>query len=57
LACYDLDRFRDLVFEKRLWEAHSHEREVTESLEADDVALMRFGIEWIKDQLFGEFRL
>jgi Fe-S-cluster containining protein len=56
LACYDLDRFRDLVFEKGLWEAHSLEHEVIESVEADDVALMRFGIEWIKDKLFGDIR-
>ncbi len=52
LACYDLDRFRDLVFEKRLLEAHPVEEKVIESLEEDDVALMRFGIEWIKDKLF-----
>ena len=56
LACYDLDRFRDLVFEKRLWEAHSLKEEVIKALEEDDVALMRFGIEWIKDKLFGDIR-
>jgi hypothetical protein len=56
LACYDLDRFRDLIFDKRLWEAHSLEEEVIESLETDDVALMRFGIEWIKEKLFGDIR-
>jgi hypothetical protein len=54
LACYDLDRFRDLVFEERLWEAHPVTEEVIKSLEKDDVALMRFGIEWIKDKLFGD---
>ena len=56
LACYDLDRFRDFVFEKRLWEAHALEQEAVESLKVDDVALMRFGIEWIKDKLFGDTR-
>ena len=54
LACYDLDRFRDLVFEKRLWEARSVKAEAIRALEEDDVALMRFGIEWLKDQLFGD---
>jgi len=53
LACYDLDRFRDLVFEKRLWEARSVKEEAIRALEEDDVALMRFGIEWIKGRLFG----
>jgi hypothetical protein len=52
LACYDFDRFRDTVFEKRLWEALPVEEEVVKALSEDDVALMRFGIEWIKKELF-----
>lgn len=54
LACYDVDRFRVLVFEKRLWESHPVKEEVFKALKGDDVALMRFGIEWIKGELFGE---
>jgi Fe-S-cluster containining protein len=54
LASYDLDRFRDIVFEKRLWETHRMGEEATKALEEDDVALMRFGIEWIKQELFSE---
>lgn len=54
LACYDLDRFREAVFEKRLWEALPIEEGVLKRLEEDDVALMRFGIEWIKHELFPE---
>ncbi len=56
LACYDLDSFRDFVFGKRLWETYPVEENVLKFLEDDDMALMRFGIEWIKDQLFGNFR-
>ena len=54
LACYDLDRYRDFVFEKRLWEAHPIEEKVLKDLEDDDVAMMQFGIEWIKGRLFGD---
>jgi len=54
MASYDLDRFRDAVFEKRLWEALAVEMGVVEALSEDDVALMRFGIELIKKELFGE---
>jgi len=54
LACYDLDRYRDFVFEKRLWESHPIEEKVLKDLEDDDVALMQFGIEWIKGRLFGD---
>jgi hypothetical protein len=53
-ACYDLDRFRDTVFEKRLWEALPVEEEVLKALGEDDVSLMRFGIEWLKHELFPE---
>jgi hypothetical protein len=54
LACYDLDRFRDHVFEKRLWETLHSEEKVVKALADDDVSLMRFGIKWIKHELFGE---
>ncbi|OEU47169.1 MAG: hypothetical protein BA872_08650 [Desulfobacterales bacterium C00003060] len=56
LACYDLDGFRDLVLEKRLskTQAHPVKKEVIETLEVDDVALLRFGMEWIKGRLFGK---
>ncbi len=54
MAWYDLDRYRDFVFEKRLWEAHPIEEKVLKDLEDDDVAMMQFGIEWIKGRLFGD---
>ena len=53
MACYDLDRFRGLTFEKRLWEAAAVREDRVEALREDDVALMRFAIEWIKGVLFG----
>lgn len=53
LACYDLDRFRDFVFEKGLCREHPDRERLTGKLETDDLALMRFGIEWIKKTIFG----
>jgi len=53
MACYDLDRFRDLTFEKRLWEAAAIREDRVEALRGDDGALMRFAMEWIKGALFG----
>ena len=53
MACYDLDLFRDFVFENRLWEETSLETHHTEAILKDDVTLMRFGISWIKNRLFG----
>lgn len=54
MACYDLDRFKDFAFEKRLWDTSSVEKTVSQDIQEDDVALMRFGIEWTKRTLFGE---
>jgi len=53
LACYDLDRFRDFLVEKRLWESYPMDEKKLQALEHDDVALMQFAIEWIKGRLFG----
>jgi Fe-S-cluster containining protein len=54
LACYDLDRFRDFAFEKQLWEACDVKELNMEKFEQDDVALLRFAMAWIKEQLFGK---
>jgi hypothetical protein len=53
MACYDLDRFRDLTFEKRLWEAAPITEAGVEALRGHDGALMRFAMEWIKGAVFG----
>ena len=53
MACYDLDRFRDLTFEERLWEAAALSEDRVEGIREDDIALLRFAIEWIKRMLFG----
>jgi hypothetical protein len=52
-ACYDLDRFRDLTLEKRLWRCAAVEKDMAEAIREDDVALLRFAIEWIKGAVFG----
>ena len=54
LACYDIDRFRDFAFDKRLWEAFPVDGDNVDSLKEDDVALMRFALAWIKERLFAE---
>ncbi len=53
LACYDLDRFRDFAFENSLWKDSSITEDTVDALREDDVALIRFAIEWIKGRLFG----
>lgn len=53
MACYDLDGFRDLTFEKKLWASAAVSEGLVEAIRKDDVALMRFAIEWIKGAVFG----
>jgi Fe-S-cluster containining protein len=53
LACYDLDKFRGLTFEKRLWEGAALSEDRVEAIREDDVALLRFAIEWIKGAVLG----
>lgn len=53
MACYDLDRFRDFVFQKGLLKTASSGKVTEKTIQTDDVALMRFAIEWIKEGLFG----
>jgi len=53
MAFYDLDRFRDFTFEKRLWQGCEDPEDALEAIQEDDVALLRFAIEWIKGAVFG----
>ena len=54
MAFYDLDRFRDFTFEKRLWEECPLPEDGLETIRDNDVALLQFSMEWIKAALFGE---
>jgi Fe-S-cluster containining protein len=49
LACYDLDRFRDLVFEERLYEMVEAQEISSLKLSSDDLALLAFSYVWLKE--------
>jgi Fe-S-cluster containining protein len=53
LALYDLDEFRTQIFEKNLLKKFTIQKSVLENIKIDDEALMDFGIEWVKYELFG----
>jgi Fe-S-cluster containining protein len=53
LAFYDLDNFRRQIFEADLMpELDSKSKEI-ETLRNDDIELMKFGIKWAKERIFG----
>jgi hypothetical protein len=53
-ACYDLDRFREFVFETTLLERFDVDEDFVEDMRRDDEALLRFGFLWLRFSLFGE---
>lgn len=52
LASYDLDRFRRFVFESSFLRRYPVAAEEAERLKTDDLALLQFGLRWLKDILF-----
>jgi hypothetical protein len=53
-ACYDLDKFREFVFESTLLERFEADEDFVEEMRYDDEALLRFAFLWLRFSLFGE---
>jgi len=54
LTCYDLDRFRDLVFQSSFFNRFDVPSDVVKKIKTDDEALLDFGFDWLRFSLFGE---
>jgi Fe-S-cluster containining protein len=54
LACYDIDTFRDKIFNSDLLSDLSIPDYVLEKIKEDDIALLDLGFEWVKYFLFGK---
>jgi len=53
-ACYDIDRFREFVFESTLLQRFEVDEDFVEEMRTDDEALLRFAFLWVRFSLFGE---
>ena len=53
-ALYDLDAFRSYVLDAKNASQIPLTSKKKQTLADDDIALLRFGIEWLKQELFGE---
>jgi hypothetical protein len=53
-AMYDLDKFREFIFESSFVHRFKLEPELVEQLRSDDEALLRFGYRWLRFALFRE---
>jgi len=54
MALYNLDKFRDFVFKSTFLDRFDVDSARIEKIKRDDVALLKFGIDWIKFGLFGQ---
>lgn len=52
MVSYDIDKFRRFVFDSTFLERMPVDDETRKKLETDDVALLKFGVSWLKSILF-----
>jgi len=52
ISLYDLDAFRAQVFEKGILTDLHADIEISEAAKTDDTALLKLGVEWIKQTIF-----
>ena len=57
MVSYNLDRFRDFVFQTKFLKVFDLSPEEIEGLARDDTELMKVGMRWLKFALLGEGRL
>ncbi|UCD17340.1 MAG: YkgJ family cysteine cluster protein [Candidatus Zixiibacteriota bacterium] len=53
-ACYNLDKFRNLIFQSSFFEKFEVDDKTRRQVKTDDYALLKFGYRWLRFALFGE---
>jgi Fe-S-cluster containining protein len=58
LASYNIDKFREFVFESSFLARYDIDEVTVEKIKADEIALLQFGMKWLKWLLFkqGDFK-
>ncbi len=54
LISYNIDKFRAFVFESTFLERYEIDDNMVENIRKDEIALLKFGLRWLKDVLFKE---
>jgi Fe-S-cluster containining protein len=52
MVSYNIDKFREFVFESTFLERYAVDEETQKAIREDDVRLLQFGLEWLKGILF-----
>ena len=53
-ACFDIDKFREFVFESTMLQRFEIDEDFIEGMRYDDETLLRFAFLWLRFSLFGE---
>jgi len=54
MALYDVDRFREFVFNTSFFEKFKVDADIVEKIREDDVAMLYFASQWLRFALFGK---
>ncbi|MGC8657680.1 MAG: YkgJ family cysteine cluster protein [Desulfomonilaceae bacterium] len=54
MALYDVDRFREFVFDSSFLEKFKVDDDIIDKIRNDDVAMLYFGAQWLRFALFGK---
>jgi uncharacterized protein len=57
MVSYNIDKFKRFVFESPFLEKFAVDKETVEEIKSDEIALLKFGLTWLKDILFQDKNL
>jgi hypothetical protein len=59
LVSYNIDKFKQFVFESSFLKRYTIDPATVEKIRGDEIALLKFGLKWLKDVLYkeGSFKL
>jgi hypothetical protein len=59
LVSYNIDKFREFVFESSFLQRYEIDAALLEEMKNDEIALLEFGLRWLKWLLFkeGDFKM
>jgi Fe-S-cluster containining protein len=57
MVSYNVDRLKRFIFESSLLEKYDVDKDLLEQIKHDEVALLKFGFDWLQSALFGADRV
>jgi hypothetical protein len=54
MACYDIDSFRNKIFNKGLLNPADYDEHLLSKAKEDDTALLKISLKWLQKKIFGQ---